>query len=301
MLNKQDMIHDLSAIWSTVKWIFPYFNKVDIDWDELYLDYLSKLEDIETEADFHNLLSDFMNALQDGHTRYASPQDREKHKLDVKKAPTYLYEEDTYTLTISLYDFAEDYSTFVRDLILTYNPKLVRIDVSHNSGGSSAFANRVAQLFIQGKYPVYLMWQQYHIPQLEARHSQIATYSREFLRLSLEQGILTNDDMKNNDKWRNHTWYNSSIVHFGSEDNITLYDGPIEILISRDTVSAAEDFAAMFKASKRGELIGSNTYGSTGSPYIIPMRCGGHAQVVSVGYELVTGEKFIGCGIAPTK
>jgi C-terminal processing protease CtpA/Prc len=55
----------------------------------------------------------------------------------------------------------------------------------------------------------------------------------------------------------------------------------------------------MFKSAKRGVVMGEPTYGSTGTPCTIPLRCGGRAQVVSVGYRLMDGTEFIGKGIMP--
>ena len=45
--------------------------------------------------------------------------------------------------------------------------------------------------------------------------------------------------------------------------------------------------------------IGIPAYGSTGTPCMIPLRCCGGAQVVSVGYRLLDGTEFIGKGIMP--
>ena len=95
------------------------------------------------------------------------------------------------------------------------------------------------------------------------------------------------------------TKYETYTDSFGADGSAALYEGPLEILISRKTMSAAEDFSAMFKSSHRGTLIGEPTYGSTGTPYIIRLRCGGRAQVVSVGYRLLDGTEFIGKGIMP--
>ena len=86
---------------------------------------------------------------------------------------------------------------------------------------------------------------------------------------------------------------------WGSEDNKAVYDGPMEILISGKTISAAEDFAAMFKSNRRAVLVGEPTFGSTGTPCIVNLRCGGRAQIVSVGYRLLDGTEFIGKGIYP--
>ena len=97
----------------------------------------------------------------------------------------------------------------------------------------------------------------------------------------------------------NRTKYETYTSSHGAVNQCAIYDGPVEILISRNTMSAAEDFTAMFKCNHRGVLIGEPTYGSTGTPCMIPLRCGGRAQVVSVGYRLLDGTEFIGKGIMP--
>ena len=97
----------------------------------------------------------------------------------------------------------------------------------------------------------------------------------------------------------NHTRYETYTDIFGSEDNKAVYNGELQVLISKRTISAAEDFTAMFKSSKRATLIGEPTFGSTGTPYMIKLRGGGHGQVVSVGYRLLDGTEFIGKGIEP--
>ena len=73
----------------------------------------------------------------------------------------------------------------------------------------------------------------------------------------------------------------------------------MELLTSRRTISAAEDFVAMFKSNRRATIIGEPTFGSTGSPCLFQLRCGGRAQVVSVGYRLLDGTEFINVGIQP--
>jgi C-terminal processing protease CtpA/Prc len=97
----------------------------------------------------------------------------------------------------------------------------------------------------------------------------------------------------------NRTKYETYTSSHGVENQCAIYEGPLQILISRNTMSAAEDFTAMFKGNKRGTLIGEPTYGSTGTPCMISLRCGGRAQVVSVGYRLLDGTEFIGKGIMP--
>ena len=109
------------------------------------------------------------------------------------------------------------------------------------------------------------------------------------------------EDITDAKKVMTRTKYETYTDTYGSEDHIALYNGPLQILISKGTMSAAEDFTAMFKSSRRGMLIGESTFGSTGTPYMIKLRCGGRAQVVSVGYRLLDGTEFIGCGIKPDR
>lgn len=115
----------------------------------------------------------------------------------------------------------------------------------------------------------------------------------------LEEGLMTQEDIQNDLRILAGTCYEEYTDHFGSAENIALYHGPIEILISHKTMSAAEDFVAMFRSNYRAVIKGEATFGSTGTPYHIKLRCGGRAQVVSVGYRLIDGTEFIGVGIQP--
>lgn len=74
-MNRRDMICDLSTIWTSVKEIFPYFDRLPFDWDEQYLAYLDKVLALSTddEKGFHELLFQFMASLNDGHTEYYPP------------------------------------------------------------------------------------------------------------------------------------------------------------------------------------------------------------------------------------
>ncbi len=112
-------------------------------------------------------------------------------------------------------------------------------------------------------------------------------------------GLLTEEAVADAKRVMKRTKYEEYTSSHGIENQKAIYDGPLQILISKRTMSAAEDFAAMFKSNHRGVLIGESTYGSTGTPCTIPLRCGGRAQVVSVGYRLLDGTEFIGNGIMP--
>ena len=298
-MNKADMIYDLSSLWSAVKEEFPYFDRLPFDWDEQYRLYLEKLLLIDDEGDFHRLLFSFMDSLHDGHTKYIPPEPFREAKPFVRPdKPSYTVENGV--LTIKLNEFLSDHSSAVREW-LAANPgvSLVRLDIRDNIGGNTFYAAKVAQLFISGVFHGCQKWTQIRRANDAASASQLMRDSEERIQKYLRDGLLKEEDLIEARKEMNRTQYETYTDTHGSEDNVALYDGPLQLLISRKTISAAEDFAAMFRSNRRAVLIGEPTFGSTGSPYLIPLRCGGRAQVVSVGYRLLDGTEFIGCGIRP--
>ena len=77
-----------------------------------------------------------------------------------------------------------------------------------------------------------------------------------------------------------------------------VFDGPVVLLTSRKTVSAAEDFTAFFRTQNRATIIGQPTCGTSGTPLLKKLHCG-TLRVCSVGYRLKDGTEFIGTGIQP--
>lgn len=298
-MNKADMIFDLSSIWATVKEIFPYFDRLPFDWDEQYHTCLERLLQMNNERDFHELLTSFMESLRDGHTKYIPPAEYRISKPFVAPdKPSFSL--DDGILTIKLNEFLHDHTSYVKNLLeKTKNVALVRLDIRDNIGGNTYYAANVASLFISGVFESCQKWTQIRNAVDTAGASQIVRYSEARIQQYIKDGLLTEESVADAKKIMNHTnyeWYTSS---HGIENRKAIYDGPLQILISKKTLSAAEDFAAMFKSAHRAPLVGEATYGSTGTPCTIPLRCGGHAQVVSVGYRLLDGTEFISTGIQP--
>ncbi len=77
------------------------------------------------------------------------------------------------------------------------------------------------------------------------------------------------------------------------------YTGPVIVLTSSRTFSAAEDFAAAFKSLHRGSIIGQPTGGSTGQPLMISLPGNGSARICTKRDRLGNGEDFVGKGIQP--
>lgn len=300
-MNKADMVYDLSLIWSTARDVFPYFGKLDFNFDELYLSYLNRVIANDDEKVFHELLKEFVSKLNDGHTKYYPPEKySEKQAFIPPEKPSYKREDGV--LTISLHDFFNDYSGFVKQCLNdNEGVSLVRIDVSDNIGGNTYYAAKVAELFISGVFHGCQKWTQIHKANDMAAASQVARMNRKIIEKYIRDGLMNEENVKNDLKLINHQNYEEYIDTYGSRDHKAMYEGPLELLISKGTMSAAEDFTAMFKSSKRAVLVGEATYGSTGSPYVIDLKCGGRVQIVSVGYRLLDGTEFIGIGIQPDR
>ena len=298
-MNRTDMIFDLSSIWATVKEVFPYFDRLQIDWDEQYRAYLEKILQVSDEGDFHRLLTEFMELLKDGHTRYFPPAPYRKARPFVRPDdPSFTFIDGV--LTIRLNEFMRDHGPYVRGLLeTTPDISLVRLDIRNNIGGNTFHAAKIAELFISGTFQSCQKWTQAQNALDTASASQLVCYSEEEIRRCIKDGMFTEDAIDDAKSVMNRTKFEAYTSSHGAEGQRAIYEGPLQILISRNTMSAAEDFTAMFKGNKRGTLIGGPTNGSTGTPCMIPLRCGGRAQVVSVGYRLLDGTEFIGKGIMP--
>jgi carboxyl-terminal processing protease len=78
----------------------------------------------------------------------------------------------------------------------------------------------------------------------------------------------------------------------------TPYRGPVMVLIGPDTFSAAEDFLAPLKISKRATLIGTPTGGSTGQPLFVPLFQAS-ARICTKWDRFADGTEFVGLGVQP--
>jgi C-terminal processing protease CtpA/Prc len=77
------------------------------------------------------------------------------------------------------------------------------------------------------------------------------------------------------------------------------YAGPVVVLTSARTYSAAEDFAVAFHGMMRGPIIGEATGGSTGQPLRVRLPGGGALGVCSKRDTYPDGTEFVGVGVQP--
>lgn len=82
-------------------------------------------------------------------------------------------------------------------------------------------------------------------------------------------------------------------------DSARHYTGPVAVLTSPRTYSAAEDFAVAFDAMDRGTLVGQPTGGSTGQPLFFTLPGGGSARITTKRDTYPDGRDFVGTGVRP--
>ena len=175
----------------------------------------------------------------------------------------------------------------------------VILDLRENIGGMTMHGARVAELLISGEF---------HGCQKRTRSmtgialssaSQLMRWSKEAIEQHIAAGYSTREEIEESKSFVTNTHYDTYLDTYGGEDHTALFNGPCVILTSRHTVSAAEDFIAMFRTNQRATIVGTDTCGTTGTPLMQELSCGGWIRVCSVGYRLMDGTEFVGCGIKP--
>lgn len=77
-LTVEDRVAGLSLFWAEARSYFVHFDHVpDLDWNQVYLDYLPKVMAADTTADYYRVLMRLAPLLQDGHTNIYAPKELE--------------------------------------------------------------------------------------------------------------------------------------------------------------------------------------------------------------------------------
>jgi carboxyl-terminal processing protease len=75
VLTDDEKIAGLSLLWSQAKYNFVYFDRLNIDWNQSYLDYLPKVREARSTAEYYKILQTFYAQLKDGHTNVYLPKE----------------------------------------------------------------------------------------------------------------------------------------------------------------------------------------------------------------------------------
>lgn len=96
-------------------------------------------------------------------------------------------------------------------------------------------------------------------------------------------------------------WFNGDGAALEPMPGILIYKKPVYLLIDESTFSAAEDFSAIFKASKRGMLMGRKTAGSTGNSVLLKLPANGFAGICAKHDYFKELPEYEGFGVIPDK
>jgi carboxyl-terminal processing protease len=73
-LTVEERIAGLTQFWAEARHSFVYFDKVaDLDWDQVYMDYLPKVMAAQTTRDYYLVMRQLAALLKDGHTNVWAP------------------------------------------------------------------------------------------------------------------------------------------------------------------------------------------------------------------------------------
>lgn len=203
-------------------------------------------------------------------------------------------------LYVNLPDFLHaDTAAKVHAALDETTPDGLILDIRDNIGGMTLFGAQVAELLIPGAFSGCRKQTRIMEGVDLAGASQILLESPEEQAREIAAGLYTRAQMEDARKKMAGSYTRSYLDHFGKEGQQALFSGPCAVLTSRRTVSAAEDFLAMLRCNHRAAVIGAPTCGTTGTPMLLKLRCGGSARICSVGYRLLDGTAFLGLGIQP--
>ncbi len=72
-ISLEEKVAGLSLLWSQAKYNFVWFDHVVIDWDKTYMEYLTKVKNTTSTAEYYKVLMSFYAKLKDGHTNVYAP------------------------------------------------------------------------------------------------------------------------------------------------------------------------------------------------------------------------------------
>ena len=92
VLGEEEKVAGLSKIWSEARFNFPFFGRIDVDWDAEYMAFLPQVRAAKTTEDYYRVLARFVAILRDGHTRLVAPRELNDRLYAVAPLTTRLVE-----------------------------------------------------------------------------------------------------------------------------------------------------------------------------------------------------------------
>ncbi len=158
------------------------------------------------------------------------------------------------------------------------NGKGVILDIRQNGGGSSEIAKAILDYFVD--QPL----------------KGSAWRTREHVAAYKAWGAIGDQNYTRYAK--GDAWKQNDYEQF-KPSNVTKFLGPVVVLISCYTGSAAEDLLIYIDGLERFTTVGEPTWGSTGQPLSLQLPGGGGARICTKRNTYPDGRDFVGYGVQP--
>ena len=262
------------------------------------LPFLLKSKGNRAETDDGAFTFDLLPSRPDSLASKALQLPAAYQKVDAGKLDMRMYGDVLY---IRLDDFMYVKAADEVECAITRHPGISSIlfDLRENVGGMTMNGAKVASLLISGVFHGCRKRTRSMTGVGLASASQIIRWTDEEIENHIAAGYSTREEIEESKSFISNTHFDNYADTYGAPDHTALFTGPCAILTSRHTVSAAEDFIAMFRTNQRAAIIGTPTCGTSGTPLMQKLSSGGWMRICSVGYRLMDGTEFIGSGIEP--
>ena len=214
-----------------------------------------------------------------------------------KTQSIYFTSDNIAVIKIDSFAYDEFKDEIFNNYDLLSKAKAFIIDIRDNDGGNSTNGDYLASLFIGDRfvngndyYPIYIGAYKAWGKSLGFTNMQYEEFKKKYEGNSWYEKIY---------KICNNCYFEHSQEFTSIEGVPGVLKGPIAILISQKTASAAEDFVNVMKSYTDSALIGSSTFGSTGQPLTIDLESGGAFRVCTCKCLSLSNKDFINHGFKP--
>ncbi len=187
---------------------------------------------------------------------------------------------------------------FISLLPELYKAKALIIDLRYNGGGSTTIGTSILKYLTNDK-TLYgeKSTTRLHIPTYKAWGSFLT--AKDTLTDKPEWKMTKEEVAKSfliaKDKYYYNFDFKPDTIRLDAKRIVV----PTVLLMGHNTASAAEDFLIYADNQKHMTKIGTNTFGSTGQPYLFDLPGGGLARVCTKMDTYPDGREFVGYGIKP--
>jgi carboxyl-terminal processing protease len=74
-ISETEKIYTLSKVWSEMKRNFVFYDRLEFDWDSLYIKNIDRVKETKNDFEFYMIMKEFVASVKDGHTNFYTPRE----------------------------------------------------------------------------------------------------------------------------------------------------------------------------------------------------------------------------------